>query len=70
MNDINKIKSLDILDVAHKLGIEIPSYRHKIRCVCEGHEDKNPSMSFHNRSQRGNVSAVANQVIQYLLYKR
>lgn len=51
MNDINKIKSLDILDVAHKLGIEIPSYRHKIRCVCEGHEDKNPSMSFHNRSQ-------------------
>lgn len=48
--DLNKLKSLNILEVANKLGLNVQSYRKKINCVSRSHEDRNPSMSFIQKS--------------------
>lgn len=44
--DRERLKSLNILDVANKLGLDVSSHRKKIRCVSRSHEDRNPSMGF------------------------
>lgn len=48
--ELERLKSLNILDVANKLGLDVHSYRKKVRCVSIFHEDRNPSMNFIQKS--------------------
>ena len=44
--DLKKIKGIDVLEVAQRLGLPVTSYKKKIHCITKYHEDRNPSMGF------------------------
>lgn len=47
---VEKLKSLDILEVANKLGLNITSYKKSVRCVSKSHIDRNPSMKLNPKT--------------------
>lgn len=48
---LDKIKQLDIIILAQKLGIGVTKYKQKIKCIA--HNDHNPSMSFYIKDGLG-----------------